>query len=371
MLLYIDSLFAEGRERVVRPLHTVPPTLNQLYLLGMLEHARPGVLLHWEGGRWQLTPDWRFDRRVIRIGLYLRERAGIESGDRVAILSDLRPEWFVADFAVVANGAVSVAVDPSLAAGEVVKALIDEGPRALFVSGRALEKFADALAGVPGLEHWIVFDPPAAPQRGTFFGSALDLGGTLDTPEHASSLRTQARDVPPDAPALCEYVRSIDGDLESQDLTQGEVIERLKRDWLRHPARKGDLAYIAGPEVTLAARLALYAFVADGLSTAVLGTPGREVGEIAALRPDKIVAPPAVLEAAVQRRPAQTNGRTKALRDRFRTRSKQEGRAVRTALGGRARWVVSTRPLDPSLSARLSSAVIVGTDGHSTHGGSV
>lgn len=385
MLLYIDSLFAEGRERVVRPLHTILPTLNQLYLLGMLEHARAAVLMHWQGGRWNLTPDWRLDRHVIRIGLYLRERVGIQPGDRVAILSELRPEWPVADFAILTSGAVSVTADPSLPGDEVVKALIEEGPRAAFLSGRALETLGDALERVPGLEHWIVFDPAPPQERAALFGSALDLGGTLDTPEHASAFRTQARDVPPDEPALCHYEGSGEGSLEVHRLTQGETIEQLKRDWLWHPASKADLAYIVGPELTLTARLALYAFVADGLSTTVLGTPGREAGEIAALRPDKIVAPAAVLEAAVRKRLAQTNGRMSGVRNWLRLaarlapggRAKQERRAIRTALGGRARWIGSTGPLDPALSARLSAVVTMGPegpegpegpDGHSTNG---
>lgn len=370
MLLYIDSLFAEGRDRVVTPLHTIPDTLNKVYLLAMREHARPAVLMHWQGGEWRLFPDWRFDRHVIRLALYLRERVGIAPGNRVAVVSELRPEPLLLDFAAAALGAVSVAVGADESEEELAGILAEAAPRAAFVSGAALNKVEAVRDRISGLEQLVVFDPVTPEDRAVLFSSVVDLGGTLDTPERASSLRNQARAVSPDQPAVRHYERSADGSLRVRELTQAETIERLKRYWFGEPAREGDLVYVAGSDVMLRARLALWAFVADGSTTAVLGTPGREWGEIAALRPDKIVAPPAVLEGALRRRLTRTNGRPKRFRDWVRRaaawtsvgRLRPEDRGIREALGGRARWICPTAPLEPALSARLSAVVAVGPD---------
>src|SRR5437899_2313185 len=50
-------------------------TLARLFLAAMRRHDRAAVLLHQDGTKWRETPDWRFERQVIRLALFLRERA--------------------------------------------------------------------------------------------------------------------------------------------------------------------------------------------------------------------------------------------------------------------------------------------------------
>src|SRR5262249_13579566 len=131
---YIDSLFAERTVRRDQPLDTVPDTLSQLYLQAMRHHFREAAVLVRSDDRWNPMPDWRLDRHVIRTALYLQERVGVRPGDRVAVLSELRPEWLIADCAALALGAVSVAVDPELPRDRLVGALVDVGPKVIFAS---------------------------------------------------------------------------------------------------------------------------------------------------------------------------------------------------------------------------------------------
>src|SRR6266576_2047565 len=111
-LAYLDSLLVEVQASDVTPGRAVPDTLNLLHAQAMREHARGSALLYREDVNWQPTPDWRLDRQVIRLALALRERVGVEPGQRIALLSELRPEWLVADLAALGLGAVSVAIDP-------------------------------------------------------------------------------------------------------------------------------------------------------------------------------------------------------------------------------------------------------------------
>ena len=64
----------------------MPDTLNLLHAQAMREHARGSALLYREDVNWQPTPDWRLDRQVIRLALALRERVGVEPGQRIAQL---------------------------------------------------------------------------------------------------------------------------------------------------------------------------------------------------------------------------------------------------------------------------------------------
>ena len=55
--------------------------------------------------------------QVKQVSLGLRA-LGVERGDRVALLSENRPEWVIADLAAQAAGAVTVPIYPTLPASK-------------------------------------------------------------------------------------------------------------------------------------------------------------------------------------------------------------------------------------------------------------
>ncbi|MBX6365832.1 MAG: hypothetical protein IRZ00_18445, partial [Gemmatimonadetes bacterium] len=304
MFLYLDSVFAEARERVVRPLHTIPPTLAQLYQLAMREHLREGVLRWWSGGRWEVMPDWRFDRRVIRLALVLRERFEVQPGDVVYLGGALRPELIVAELAVTSLGAVALMADAALGGADLVEGLGAEAPKAALcpAAAWATPGFADVVPAGRA----IALDAGAPPEA-VAYGAALDLGGTLDTPERASALRAAARELAPTQPALRQLQRTPGGGLVVSDLSHGEVVAWARGHWEIEPAARGDVVYLAERAPSLTLRALVYAFIGDGHSTIALATPGREAAELRELRPGKVVAPAAVL-AAVLARPSGPGG---------------------------------------------------------------
>src|SRR5713101_376406 len=163
-----------------------PGTLATLFLAAMRRHDRAAVLLHHDGVKWRETPDWRFERQVIRLALFLRDRARLAPGDRVAIVSGLRPESPVAELAAITQGAAAVAIDPDLPPEAVRRAIEERAP------ARAVVCLQGKAEGA-----WA-------------WSEALDLGGTLDMPERAQSFRAQAREVAPDSRAL-GYLAGSDG----------------------------------------------------------------------------------------------------------------------------------------------------------------
>ena len=157
MLLYFESVFAEPRRCVTTIPDATSPTLNTLVMTAMRAHTRPGPFLEHIGNQWKPTPDWRFDRRVIRMGLYLREFVGVEAGDRVAIVSEARAEWLVADLAIAGLGAVSVAICPTMDPLLLSGLLADTAPKAVFVSDRALptvEVVALRISSIRAIVSW-------------------------------------------------------------------------------------------------------------------------------------------------------------------------------------------------------------------------
>ena len=81
--------------------------------------------------------------RVRQVSLGLRA-LGIERGDRVAILSENRPEWAIADLAILAAGAVCVPIYPTLPAAQVAHILTDSNAKAIFAeNAKQMAKAAD------------------------------------------------------------------------------------------------------------------------------------------------------------------------------------------------------------------------------------
>ena len=193
-------------------------TLASLFLAAMRRHDRAGVLLHQDGTKWRETPDWRLERQVIRLALFLRERASLVPGDRVAILSRLRPESVAAELAAIAQGAAAIAIDPELPSDTVRRAIEQAAPAVAFVPrGPEREQASGARAVV-------CFEGKA--EGAWAWSEALDLGGTLDTPERAQSFRAQAREVAASSRAL-GYLAGLDGGSSCQYLTHAEAVARM------------------------------------------------------------------------------------------------------------------------------------------------
>ncbi len=77
--------------------------------------------------------------------------AGIGAGDRVALLSRTRYEWTLADYAILAAGAVTVPIYETSSAEQVEWILSDSGARALIAeTPRTSEAIAEVLGRLPG-----------------------------------------------------------------------------------------------------------------------------------------------------------------------------------------------------------------------------
>ena len=85
--------------------------------------------------------------------------AGVETGDRVALMSRTRYEWTVADFAILAIGAVTVPIYETSSAEQVEWILADSGAKAAFVeTGRHLDTVESVRGSAPDLGAVWVFD---------------------------------------------------------------------------------------------------------------------------------------------------------------------------------------------------------------------
>ncbi len=83
---------------------------------------------------------------------------GLKRGDRVAVISENRPEWVIADFALIHLGGVNVSIYPTLSSRQIEYILSDSGARYVILSSPALlRKVAPLRATVRTVEGIISF----------------------------------------------------------------------------------------------------------------------------------------------------------------------------------------------------------------------
>lgn len=120
-------------------------------------------------GEWKAT-SWREAADTVCLLAHSLRAIGLEAGDRVMLVSENRPEWCLADLAIMAAGCITVPAYTTNTTRDHVHILENSGARAAIVSSA---KLAQAL--VPGIfqtdlcEHVISFEPIRAGQAGGNF----------------------------------------------------------------------------------------------------------------------------------------------------------------------------------------------------------
>jgi long-chain acyl-CoA synthetase len=108
-------------------------------------------------------------RDVRRLALGLRS-LGIARGDRVGLVSENRPEWIIADLAIMTAGAITVPTYVTHTVEDHRHVFANSGARAVFVSKPALSARVLAAANQVDSVHTVMAIEPAAGQA-----SAVDL----------------------------------------------------------------------------------------------------------------------------------------------------------------------------------------------------
>jgi acyl-CoA synthetase (AMP-forming)/AMP-acid ligase II len=248
-----------------------PDTLCKLYMHAMRCHSRRAALRSVRGGRLVDVPDWRLDRQVIRLALFVRERLGFTAGQTAAIVAPFDSDAVIADLAVIASGAASAFIPRAFPDAALADAFAAADPHLLFVSdANDLERARRLRALSSDSRRVIVFDT-AASGGAVPLADALDFGGTLDTAERANAFRARARGVLPSAAAIAQASLDASGRLRYDTLTHEAVCDRLA---MRQPDAAGRAAARAnafGASPTLEDRLRFYGCLAGGAETAALG----------------------------------------------------------------------------------------------------
>ena len=200
-------------------------------------HPKPALLRRCRGDAVEeLSTQECFDRvRDFSLGL---GALGVEPGDRVAILSDSRPEWVIADLAALTAGAVTAPIYPTLPEAQVRYILADSGARvAVVADATQAAKVRAAWDDLPALSALVIMDSDGESEgtRGASGREELSLAEATDRGHRrlmtedglGREYKERATAIAPDQLATIIYTSGTTGEPKGVMLTHGNVASNV------------------------------------------------------------------------------------------------------------------------------------------------
>lgn len=152
-------------------------TLNELFLHTTSTILKPDLMMHKVGGMYTPLSTAEIRQAVEEFSGGLAA-LGVNRGDRIALLSENRPGWAIADYAILAAGAVNVPIYPTLPPKQIQYILEDSQSKVLIVSNALqLHKAGEILNSLPRLELVITLDElPTTDGRIRSYATVCALG---------------------------------------------------------------------------------------------------------------------------------------------------------------------------------------------------
>ena len=169
---------------------------------------------------------------------------GLEPGQHAALLCENRPEWLVADVAILSVGAVNVPLHVPLTAKQVEYILADSGCRLVIVSHPGqLEKVLKARERLPALEHVICIACPEASGEGLLsLQEVMARGAKLAAETGTGVLDERIGALEPGTLASIIYTSGTTGDPKGVMLTHYNFLSNVEACLARLPISDQDLS---------------------------------------------------------------------------------------------------------------------------------
>jgi len=318
----IDHLGSPAPPR--SPLHVdEPTTLIEIYEQVVREHPKPDTLNYKSGGAWASVSAAEMLNRARHIAAGLHS-LGVRKGDRVAILSDSRLEWVLADQGCVLLGAVAVPIYPTLTAAQVAYIVNDCAARAIFVANEEkLKQVQTALTNCAAIQQLVLFD---AGDPALLNLKSLEAAGSRALNESPDLLSRLAQEIAPQDLATIIYTSGTTGEPKGVMLTHANMVSNLIDSSNHLEFGEKDVALSVLPLSHIFERQAMNMYLHHGMSVyfGSLDQLGENLKEV---RPTVFVGVPRLYEKIIQR-----------VQDRGAAKGKLNARVVAWAIETGKRW---------------------------------
>jgi long-chain acyl-CoA synthetase len=255
---------------------------------------RPAMRFH-DGADWRSISYADLAQRVRLVAKALVD-SGVEAGDRVGIFSPNRPEWTIADLAVLSVGAVTVPLYATSTAKQAEYVVNDAGISLLFVGEEAqYEKVLETMASTPYLRHLVVFDDRTALTDGSseHFAELLARGATSSNDDEVERrlAATTSADV-----ATVIYTSGTTGQPKGAVLTHANFLHQFQALDQRFNVGPEDVSLCFLPLSHVYERAWTFYVLKSGAENCYLLDPRAVAEAMAEVRPSVMVSVPRLYE---------------------------------------------------------------------------
>jgi long-chain acyl-CoA synthetase len=258
---------------------------------------KPDLLRYKSAGAWRAISTEEFAATVRSVSLGL-QAIGVAKGDRVAILSENRPEWTECDHANLNLGAVTVPIYSTLLADQVRFILDNSQAKALVLSTQAqMEKVRSILGSLPGLLKIVILDAPAsgAPDRTIPWKDLLQAGETAHRADPRRFETARARVSREDLASIL-YTSGTTGDPKGVMLTHGNFASNVNATLRLIPFSENDLTLSFLPLTHVFERMVEFAYLSAGATIAYAESIDTVPQNLLEIRPTVMASVPRVFE---------------------------------------------------------------------------
>src|SRR5579864_4383413 len=268
---------------------TAPNTINEIFF-GIVDSNRDRVMTYKQTVKWIPIASRELYRDAVGVARTLANW-GIQRGDRIAILSENRPEWALADFGAMLLGAVVVPIYTTLTAEQTAYLLKDSGARVIFLStAEQLKKFLE-IRHETQVEKAVIMDyvgiTEAIPMHRLMHEGPLTRDPDLDA---------RAKSIGPGDVATIIYTSGTTGIPKGVMLTHGNMASNVACSLEAFGIGHDDLYISFLPLSHVTARHVDYAMLFNGVTVAYCAFFDHLLKTIAEVRPTIFVAVPRVYE---------------------------------------------------------------------------
>lgn len=273
-----------------------PTTLVEVFEHAVRTHNRPDAVNYKRGDRWVPISSDELLRRIKNVASGLHS-LGVRAGDRVALLSESRPEWTLSDAGCLFAGAIDVPIYPTLTPTQVRYILKDSGARVLIVSGE--EKFREVrevISECAALDHIVFIEPPSGQDVQGVSLAELEQRGADLAKQQPELIKSLVREISPDDLATIIYTSGTTGEPKGVMLTHSNLVSNLIDSSAHLSFEKDDSVLSVLPLSHVLERVAMYMYLYHGMavyfgeSLEMIGPNLREV------RPTIFVGVPRIFE---------------------------------------------------------------------------
>ncbi|MCQ2285561.1 MAG: long-chain fatty acid--CoA ligase [Bacteroidales bacterium] len=219
-------------------------------------------------------------------------RLGIKKGDRIASISNNRPEWNFLDMAILQVGAIHVSIYPTISENDYKFILHDAGVKLVFVSGwELLRKIENILSEIPELDGNIYTFRNLRGYK--HLNEIIELGLTNPAPQELEAAKAA---VSPDDVATLIYTSGTTGHPKGAMLTHSNLLYNMKAITPIVPLRPDNKVLSYLPLCHIYERMMIYAWHYLGIPLYYAESIGTIAQNLKEIRPTIFTSVPRLLE---------------------------------------------------------------------------